>query len=194
MLHDLPQQAQRLYRVLAELVRAYQFRDRDQTCCHGLSVSQCYSLDTLEADGPLTMSQLAAELHLELSTVTRIVDHLVDKRLATRAADPDDRRVCRVKISAKGRALVARIRRELIAEHETVLRQIHPESREAVIAAMSLLLSAFRERRTPDVSATARSDLRRVGSVAPQNTPACASPPGESRWPEKSSVARRSCC
>jgi DNA-binding MarR family transcriptional regulator len=167
MPESLAEQAQRLYRVFAELVRAYQFRDRDQTCCHGLSVSQCYSLDALDAEGPLTMGELATLLHLELSSVTRIVDHLVANRLATRTQDQNDRRVCRVKVSAKGRALAARIRGELIAEHEAVLRQIQPEGREAVISAMSLLLSAFQARR-PDTATPGRPGTRGAQSVTPQ--------------------------
>ncbi|MHC4429921.1 MAG: MarR family winged helix-turn-helix transcriptional regulator [Planctomycetota bacterium] len=139
-------QAERLQEVFAELVRGYQFRDRESICCHGVSISQCYALDSLERQGPATMSELAGRMSLELSTMTRIVDRLVDGKLATRAADPEDRRVCCVKITRQGRALVARIRAELVEEHEQVLREIPPESREAVISAVGHLLAAFRQR------------------------------------------------
>ena len=34
--------------VLPELcTTGYQFRDRDQICCHGISISQCYALEFL---------------------------------------------------------------------------------------------------------------------------------------------------
>ncbi len=91
----LHRQAGQLHEVFAELVRRYQFRDRDSIVCHGISVSQCYSLDALWRSGSLTMGELAAELALEISTMTRIVDHLVEVGLADRQEDPADRRVRR---------------------------------------------------------------------------------------------------
>ena len=142
----LRQQAQRLYKVLTELVRRYQFRDREEICCHGLSVSQCYALSALEQQGPMSMGELAEHLHLEISTMTRIVDYLVSNKLATRVADARDRRICRVRISRKGEGRVAKIHAELIKEYEAVLREVPPESREAVVLAISHLLSAFKER------------------------------------------------
>ncbi|MHC4082106.1 MAG: MarR family winged helix-turn-helix transcriptional regulator [Planctomycetota bacterium] len=142
----LTRQAERLYQVFAELVRGYQLRDREGICCHGLSVSQCYTLEALEAHGPATMGELASRMFLELSSMTRIVDRLVADKLASRAADPTDRRVCRVQITRQGRALVSRVRSELIREQELMLREIPAGSREAVISAMSHLLSAFKQR------------------------------------------------
>jgi DNA-binding MarR family transcriptional regulator len=144
-------QGERLYDVFAELVRAYQFRDRDQTCCRGLSVSQCYALETLLSNGPTTMSELARTLYLEASTVTRIIDRLVDADLVERTASDSDRRVCRVAVTDAGRRLVLRIRDDLIDEHVWVLQQVPTKSREAVITALDHLLDAFRTRQaTPD--------------------------------------------
>jgi DNA-binding MarR family transcriptional regulator len=165
MPNSLRRQAKQLFRVFADLVRAYQFRDREGICCHGLSVSQCYTLDTLHEQGPLTMSQLAGRLFLDTSTMTRVVDQLVRDKLATRITDAGDRRVCRVRTSAKGRSLLSKIRAELIKEHECVLQEIPAENREAVITAMSRLLAAFMERQRnscaeAEVCSTAK---RRVG-------------------------------
>jgi DNA-binding MarR family transcriptional regulator len=148
---QIRRQAERLYRVFSELVRGYQFRDREQICCHGLSVSQCYALEALdaagsEAPGSMTMGELAARLHVKISTMTRLVDQLVAANLVTRVPDARDRRICRVKIGKKGQSLVSRIRADLVEEHEQVLGQIPPASREAVINAMSLLRTAFKER------------------------------------------------
>ena len=54
--------------------------------------------------------------------------------------------MCRVQITAKGRSLVSRIHGELVKEHEQVLKAIAPENREAVIDAVTHLLTAFRQR------------------------------------------------
>ena len=111
------------------------------------------------------MSELAARLHLEISTMTRVIDGLVTNGLATRVADSQDRRICRVRISRKGQSLVAKIRAELVKEYELVLREIPAESREAVISAMSHLLSAFRgrKRRLCGEAEAGRRGKRRVG-------------------------------
>lgn len=142
----LHRQAGQLYEAFVELVRRYQFRDRDSIGCHGMSVSQCYSLDALWRLGSLTMGELAAELALEISTMTRIVDRLVDVGLADRQEDLADRRVRRVGITPKGEKLAARIHDELVAEYEQVLREVPAEHRESVIQAIRRLLSAFQER------------------------------------------------
>jgi len=161
---SLHSQAQRLYEVFAELVRGYQFRDRENICCHGVSVSQCYTLDTLDRQGELSMGALASQLHVEISTMTRIVDHLVKSKLAARVSAPNDRRVCCVRISAKGRSLVAGIREELIGEHEEVLRGIPASSREAVITALTNLSDAFRKRQSHLEQTCDREEALAVGA------------------------------
>ncbi|MHC5002030.1 MAG: MarR family winged helix-turn-helix transcriptional regulator [Planctomycetota bacterium] len=146
MPESLPRQAEELYQAFSELVRGYQFRDREGICCHGLSVSQCYTLEALDGREPATMSELAGRMYLEVSSMTRVVDRLVAAGLAERAADPADRRVCRVRITPKGRDLLATVRADLLAEHEQVLRELPADSREAIITAMNHLLAAFRQR------------------------------------------------
>lgn len=143
----LQRQAHRLFEVFSELMRCCQLRDREEICCHGISVSQCYTLDLLEREGAMAMGALAGRLQLEISTMTRVVDSLVADKLVGRVPDEHDRRVRRVKISAKGRTLVSRIRAELIAEHEAVLRSVAPASRDEVIDALTRLLEGFEARR-----------------------------------------------
>ena len=143
---SLTNQAERMYAIFAELVRRYQFRDRDQICSHGLSISQCYTLELMAEGGPRTMGALAAEVCLKISTMTRVADHLVSSGLATRLDDPNDRRVCCVQITEAGRASVARVQKGIVAEYEAVLRAVPVGSREAIIDALSHLLSAFKQR------------------------------------------------
>jgi len=147
MSRTLQHQTDRFYRLVGELVRRYQFRDREGACCHGLSVSQCYSLEAIYVHGAMAMTELAAELGLELSTVTRVVNALVSVRLVLRVNDTTDRRVCRVDLTQKGRALVARIHGKLVQAHADVLREVPPASREAVISAVARLLAVCAPRR-----------------------------------------------
>jgi len=147
MTKKLTSQAEKLFSIFSELVRRYQFRDREEICCHGLSVSQCYTLEYLLGNEPMTMGELAGILHLEISTMTRVIDNLVSSKLVSRSADPKDRRLCRVKITAKGETLISKVRADLIEQHAQILKKISPDSRKDVISALSELLEAFKERR-----------------------------------------------
>jgi DNA-binding MarR family transcriptional regulator len=88
------------------------------------------------------MGELASELRVSLSTMTRVVDPLVRKRLARRVADPGDRRLCRIVLSDAGARLWSTIERDLTANDAEVLRGIPPAEREAVIRVIGLLSEA----------------------------------------------------
>src|SRR6185295_7416015 len=68
-----------LHEALSELVRVYQFRDRDRICCHDISVTQCYALEALLRRGPSGLNELAQELYLDKSTASRVVAALQRK-------------------------------------------------------------------------------------------------------------------
>ena len=53
----------------------------------------------------LTMGELSSELSVPFSKATRIVNWLVDTKLAVRLSDPSDRRVVKVSLSDKGKEL-----------------------------------------------------------------------------------------
>lgn len=76
----------------------------------GLSMTQTKALLELgglgEEERPRQVGDLAETLGVSVPSVSRAVDGLVNQRLATRVEDPDDRRVRRVAITAKGRKLV----------------------------------------------------------------------------------------
>jgi len=46
----------------------YQFRDWNQICCYGISISQSHILDVLAEEGDLTMQQLARRMFKSVST------------------------------------------------------------------------------------------------------------------------------
>lgn len=104
-----------IYRALSELARRYQFRNRDEVCCYGLTVSQCYALEELHDSGKMPSSDLALRLSLDVSSTTRLVDQLVRKKLAVRTKKAEDARVREIEITEAGRRLVSRIQSDLVA-------------------------------------------------------------------------------
>jgi DNA-binding MarR family transcriptional regulator len=88
--------------------RGNQLRVIEET---GLSITQCKVLLELGGLGHAAeiwqVSDLAETFGVSVPSMSRGVDALVKAKLATRVEDPDDRRVRRVKITAKGKKLVA---------------------------------------------------------------------------------------
>jgi MarR family transcriptional regulator, 2-MHQ and catechol-resistance regulon repressor len=128
---ELDAHAESLHAALAELVRVYQFRDRDRICCHDVSVTQCYALEALVRRGPSGLNELAAELFLDKSTTSRVVATLERKRYLTRAAHAEDGRAIVLTVTPAGRRLYERITRDLVEEEKALLADFEPEVREA---------------------------------------------------------------
>ena len=142
---DLDRAADRLHRATKELIKRYQFRDRNQICCHGLSVSQCYVLDALAEDGDLTMQRVAERMHLAVSTMTRVVGQLVRRGYVRRRPDPEDGRVVHVTLTPRGKEIMATINRALIASQKTILNALPPEQWAGAIAVVEALGQGVRE-------------------------------------------------
>jgi DNA-binding MarR family transcriptional regulator len=143
---DLERDAEALHEALSGLVRLYQFRDRDQICCFDVSVPQCYGLEALVREGPLTLGDLADRLYLEKSTASRVVDALERKGYVTRAPHPSDRRALRLTVTPAGRRLVGRIRASLIEEAKAVLADLSPAFRHEALRFLTRLTAAAAER------------------------------------------------
>ena len=75
----LQRDAVALQRVLTDLIRVYQFRDRDAVCCYDVSIGQCHGLERLAHSGPMTLNEFAASLYLEKSSASRLADGLERK-------------------------------------------------------------------------------------------------------------------
>jgi MarR family 2-MHQ and catechol resistance regulon transcriptional repressor len=120
-----PAETLAFHRAVSDFIRVYQFRDRDRICCYDVSVTQCYALEALVLRGPLTLNDLAAELFLDKSTVSRVADVLESKGYALRRPNPESRRSVLLEATKAGHALHARIEADIL-EQETALLATFP--------------------------------------------------------------------
>ena len=120
----LDEAAERLHRLTKDLIRRYQFRDWNQICCYGISISQCHILDVLAEEGDLTMQQLARQMFKSISTMTRVAGQLVRKGYIKRRQDPEDRRVVHVSVTPQGKAILAAIQRNMVETQKAILQAI----------------------------------------------------------------------
>ena len=91
---------------VARLLRTYADQRARQL---GMTRAQWAVLARLEANEGLKQSELAEILDLQPITLTRLVDRLCANGLIERRADPDDRRVKRLYLTAQARPLMDRL-------------------------------------------------------------------------------------
>ena len=110
----------------------------------GLSMTQCKALLELGGLGeearPHQVSDLAERFGVSVPSMSRAVDGLVKGKLATRVEDPDDRRVRRVAITAKGKELVDTLLVVRQAGLETFAESLSAAQRRKLDAAVDSLM------------------------------------------------------
>ncbi len=105
----------------------------------GLSPSQLSALATVERHGPITLGALADRERVAPPTVTRVVTKLAEQGLITRKPDPDDRRVTRVALTTKGRALITSSRRRKTEWLSARLAKLPKDERDRLANALAVL-------------------------------------------------------
>ena len=148
----LERDATALQSAVADLVRVYQFRDRDSICCHDISVTQCYALETLVDHGPLRLGALADRLFLDKSTTSRVIGALVKKGYVEQQVEASDRRASALHATSSGRRLCARITEDLVKQQKQLLQDLEPDVREAVVRVIRGLARAADSRFRSGVS------------------------------------------
>ena len=120
---------------------------------HGVSLARKRVLGAL-VDGPEPQSVLAATLDLAPRTITEAVDALERDGLVRRGADPDDRRVRLVHLTAAGR----RTNQHAMATRREVVDEVFAELSAGEKAELQQLLGHLRERAAAMASPSPSSD------------------------------------
>ena len=134
--------ARALQAAVADLVRVYQFRDRDRICCHDISVTQCHALEMLVEHGPMRLAELTERLFLDKSTTSRVVGALVKKGYVRQQPDARDGRAIGLSATRAGRSLCARITDDLVEQQKELLEELEPEVRARVVDVIRRLAHA----------------------------------------------------
>ncbi len=141
--------ARELVTHLDRAMRRLVLTDAEPDSRESFSRSEIAILDTLGAEGSTTMGLLAARVRMPLSTVTRVVDRLVGRKLVLRERPAENRRIVRVTLANAGQAfyraalksriagaermlarLTAAEQRELIRLFQKIAKSIEPEPTE----------------------------------------------------------------
>jgi len=95
----------------------------------GLSVTQWRVMAALGRFAPLTASDIGQRIVMDKVAVSRAVAGLMKRRLIERATDQADRRRAELRLSARGRAMHARIVPIALAYEKRLYEALRPEER-----------------------------------------------------------------
>ena len=141
--YNLDTQVAEFHREIVEFVKKYQFRDRNEMVSCGISVSQCYILETLNTYGTLNAQELADKMYLKISTITRLVDSLVERGFVSREKNPEDQRFKLIKLSRAGKKTYLKAWSAFFSSEKRILENLTPEQRVVLIDVLKALNSSF---------------------------------------------------
>jgi len=104
-----------------------------------LPAPQLSALSVIVFGGPITLGALAEAEQVRPPTITRLVAALEEAGLVEREADANDKRVMRVRATARGAKLLQEGRRRRVASLAASLATLPRAERSALAAAVPIL-------------------------------------------------------
>jgi DNA-binding MarR family transcriptional regulator len=131
--------------IMFDMVKAFIKRQPDELLKGKITMPQCFLMMFLKRQGEAKMTDIARFLNVTTAAATGVVDRLVKGAHLTRVFDPSDRRIIKVKLSAKGAQTVQKIvqqRRQMIME---IFGKISQDDREQYLAILSRVQQVAKE-------------------------------------------------
>jgi DNA-binding MarR family transcriptional regulator len=130
--------------VMFNLVKSLK-RETEICCklCGPVSEKELFILVFVGQNESVTMSELASNLEAPLSTLTSIVDKLVDKKYLLRGHSDEDRRVVNVALTAKGKESYKIFLRQKRLMAEKVLAQLNEKEQNSMLQTIGSLAASI---------------------------------------------------
>ncbi len=117
-----------------------------------LNVQESHLLLDLGTRGPITMSAVARELQLSLSSATAVVDKLEEKALVRRERDPQDRRIVNVALTDEGSKLFQLLQEARLTAVLGILKTLSPDEQEVLLGLFRKIAAKLDDERSTDAS------------------------------------------
>ncbi len=112
--------------------------DGEAVCC-GVTRAQCHVLLAIDEKGMTTATDLAADLELDKSTLSRTIDGLVAAGLVRRETNEDNRRSRHISLTGKGQEVASGIDGEWNRYFESLFAGLSQDARRKVVEGISIL-------------------------------------------------------
>lgn len=138
---------------LRQLEREVGYSMASETGCCGVTLAQCHLLLEVEERGQTSITELAAALELDKSTLSRTVDGACRAGLLSRETEPTNRRQQVISLTDAGHQKVDRINLLCDGSYTRLFDFIPPKKRQLVAEAVEILAGALRQKRKDPESA-----------------------------------------
>lgn len=119
--------------IVQRFIRLFGLLEQNKTPCgFELSLSQVFALQELEGKS-LTISELAEQLWLERSTVSRLVDSLVKGGFVNRQLNEANRREVLVSLTDKGNQALLTVREQSIQLYQSIMNQVEGKDQAMIL-------------------------------------------------------------
>ncbi|MFA4843026.1 MAG: MarR family transcriptional regulator [Candidatus Omnitrophota bacterium] len=106
---SLAEFADKINEIFPVVIKEFLKRQTNELCRGKITMPQFIILNFLERQGESRMTDLAKFMSVTTAAMTGLIDRLVRDGYVERVEDPDDRRIIKVRATAKGSALVRKI-------------------------------------------------------------------------------------
>ena len=118
------------FREILRILDQELFLQNNASCCNGISLAQCLTLMEIEKSREISVSDLAKNLSLDKSTVSRTVDGLVNIQMVNRYIPKENRRLALINLTEAGKKVCSSINYSQDAYIREILRDFTEEERE----------------------------------------------------------------
>lgn len=115
----------------------------DNCCDSGTTLMQCNILHEIKRQHNPSMQEIAYALDTDITTFSRQVKTLIERRLVRKTPDPQDNRIQNLSLTPEGDILNTEIDKQVNSDLEQVLSQMSEFERQSVISALHLLEKAM---------------------------------------------------
>ncbi len=126
-------------------VRNIGLLERDDASCCGVTTSQCHALVEIGRLGSITLIDLAQQLNLDKSTLSRTINNLVESGLVIREQDLNNRRYVNIQLTEEGGQLYHTIEDSMDDYFRKIMREIPVEKHSQVNESVGFLLESVKK-------------------------------------------------
>jgi DNA-binding MarR family transcriptional regulator len=125
--------------VTYDLVHYYSICDRVTTQELDVTASQGYILLAIPDMGSINMNDLSVKMRVANSTMTRMVDQLVQKCMVNRTSDNQDRRIVLIHLTEHGKEVRIKLKKTIQDFFSQVLNDIPEDQRAEILHSLEIL-------------------------------------------------------
>jgi DNA-binding MarR family transcriptional regulator len=129
--------------MLHQIFQAVDLFSRQTLRDFGVSGPQIWALRTIDEGSVVSMGDLAQRMHLHMSTISGIIDRLESGRLVTRERSSADARVMELRLTPRGRSLLAKAPEPPRSKAARGLQRLTPKDLKRVHSALLLIAQAM---------------------------------------------------